>query len=141
MKKALIILGIVFVALGTFGSCAALLGSAATETPTSVVAPTPTTAPPKTDAPSAPKAEAPPVKVTDGIKDGMYVVGKDFPAGQYRSPGASDERFPLCMVSVKDADGDYADAASADAVDQTVMFTVTDGQTVDIDGCKPFVKL
>lgn len=148
MKKALIVLAILFVGLCGLGSCAAALtaGLAAGDSTTvSTAKPSPTVAkPPVVETPApAPKTEAPKATVPapDSIADGMYVVGTDFPAGRYRSPGATPSDFAMCSVTIEDASGKIDDMEISNAADQSIMFTATDGQTVSIDGCQPFTKL
>lgn len=94
-----------------------------------------TPAPVVAEAPAPAPVEAPPVIVSEGVGDGMYVVGEDMAAGTYQTPGA-DGMFGAW--SVESPSGDIVDLGSSSEASDRQIVTLKDGQTFETDGFQPW---
>lgn len=97
---------------------------------------------PATD-PIATKAASPSAKVTqrpDTIREGMWEVGKDIPAGKYRTKGALESIIPLCVWDIKSSKGDMIDFGTLSEPDAQGIVTLKAGQTFTTNGCKDWTK-
>lgn len=79
--------------------------------------------------------DAPAPDTTYGVlREGMYKVGRDFPAGEYKIVPTSDIRgyYEVC----KDATGDFGSIISNSNFDTTKYLTVKDGQYIKLSRCE-----
>lgn len=76
--------------------------------------------------------EAPPVDTSSGkLLDGMYLVGRDFPAGEYKVVPSG---FGYLEVS-SDSTGSFTSIVSNDNFDTERYITVQDGQYLKLNRC------
>ena len=90
--------------------------------------------------PSKPRAVSP--AAPEGVTDGKYLVGKDIPAGTYRTLGvAPGSATQLCIWDLsKNDSADYnafIDSRSGTGPDRV---TLKAGQFFGTDGCKPWIR-
>lgn len=77
---------------------------------------------------------------TGQVTDGMWLVGKDIPAGTYRSQGAADSSIPNCYWQrAKDASGALESIIANGNTVGPVVITISAGEYLTVNGCKPFV--
>jgi hypothetical protein len=100
--------------------------------------------PAATSAAGVPKAGAAPKgnALPNTVGEGMWRVGKDIPAGKYRTNGASDPDFPLCYwhVAADDGDDHIKTQGVNDSPNQPGLVTLKTGQYFKTSGCKDWVK-
>lgn len=98
---------------------------------------------PGPQSPKIPAQRSSPAKpAAAGVTDGTYLVGKDIPAGTYRTLGvAPDSTTELCIWELaKDDSGGYdafIDSRSGTGPDR---ITLKAGQVFRTDGCRPWTK-
>lgn len=97
------------------------------------------------------EAEAPAGVVSDGptpsptktnqsvIGEGQFEVGTHVKAGKYRTAGAKESIFQVCIWTVKDAEGNYLDSGTADGLNEPQSVTLKKGQSFDSSGCQDWV--
>lgn len=80
-----------------------------------------------------------PAKPT-GIPQGMFLIGKDYPAGSYRTAGPADGALPSCYWErLSDATGEFdAIIANGNPVGPTTV-TVSAGEYFNTMGCQEWV--
>jgi hypothetical protein len=129
-----------FVAVVVLGS-ALNGGNSRTATPASLPS-APVAAPQAQQPASVPEPSAPSEPdFSRGIPEGTWSVPDQVAPGKYRSTGAKEGLFEMCMVSTSSENGNVLDLDSGNAGEQ-VQITVT-SKAVEFknSGCEPFVKV
>lgn len=142
-KKVVLLITLPIVALGLIACCIAGVISAGGTDPKQseqgLVVPEPTEPSFQSSAPTQKAAAMP-----KGIGDGQRLVGKDIPAGTYRTPGADDNGVVVaCIWSVQQTDDSnslFLDGGSSDSADAPGRVKLKEGNLFTTAGCKPWVK-
>lgn len=106
---------------------------------------------PKAPAATSAKAAAPkasqtkpgvPKLLQTKVGDGTFIVGKDIPAGQYKTAGASEGLIAFCTWSTarNDSFDRVIDFGTANDVTQPGLVTLKKGYYFKTDGCQPWVR-
>lgn len=133
MKRALMVIGIVAAA---FVLLTVILGVAATNNAgplTAEVTDAIITAEQVTE--TSTESAAPPVPMVPEMKEGVYQVGVDIPAGRYKTTGAPPGLVDSCYwARMRDDTGDFDSLIANDIVNGPGSVTVKEGEFVKLSG-------
>lgn len=91
-----------------------------------------------TGAQAYPIAEAPSVDTSSGIlKEGMYIVGKEFPAGEYKVEAEGSSGY---YETDKDSTHGFNSILANDNFEGTIYVTVKSGQYLKLSNAKLYLK-
>lgn len=93
---------------------------------------------------TAAKKAAPAASSVVTVKSGEWLVGKEIPAGTYRTAGADDNGVVLyCYWTIRQSDDSaahYLDSGAVDSKSEPGRVTVKKGNVFKTSGCKAWVK-
>jgi len=73
--------------------------------------------------------------------DGQYEVGKDIPAGRYKTAGPEEDAFSFCYWErTRDTSGGFGSIIANETVKGQGYATLKTGEYFKTSGCKPWVK-
>jgi hypothetical protein len=78
---------------------------------------------------------------SEGIPEGTWSVPDQVAPGKYRSTGAKEGLFEMCMVSTSSENGNVLDLDSGNAGEQVQITVTSKAAEFKNSGCEPFVKV
>jgi hypothetical protein len=78
---------------------------------------------------------------SEGIPEGTWSVPDQVSPGKYRSTGAKEGLFEMCMVSTSSENGNVLDLDSGNAGEQVQITVTSKAAEFKNSGCEPFVKV
>jgi hypothetical protein len=126
MKKVLIIIGAVLVALVLFFVCVGAMTNEGKDSGYQI---------PDSGSPVSLKADPKTSPRPNTIREGIWEVGTDAKPGKYKTKGAQESVITLCAWTVKKGE-EFLDGGTVDKTTAQGIVTLKAGQTFETRGCQ-----